>query len=417
MSVRSFLRKVLPPWSLKQAGGSGDGDAGWRRIGSYGSTSDISTSSLVMPALLWLGKQVSTVPLIVLNGSDQEVSSDSAERLLGMLKQRLVFSMTTDLALHGNAYAEIIRGNDESVVGLSYVAPAWVSPGPWFGITGQVYRGEVTAPYYQVTYPMSVTRTIPAENMLHVAQGIDPEDPTMGLSPLKALMRDLGIDTQSAEMLDKFLGNSALMGLIISPKSISETGSNFDDKKAETASRIIKERFTGTKLGEPAVMGYPVDVTNTVGDFSKLAMQEVRHIAEERVAATIGIPAAVVGYGVGLAQTKVGATLRVMQASAWENAVLPATDAFIAGINEQVIPDIQSDLRLSYKLPRGHVSETSAEVLTKSSIDLYGAGVITLQESREMIGLPADAEGDFKPSGISEPAEVESDEDEAAQDE
>src|SRR3546814_12744510 len=48
-----------------------------------------------------------------------------------------------------------------------------------------------------------------------------------------------------------------------------------------------------------------------------------RDVAEERVCALLGIPAAVVGFGAGLQQTKVGATMQQMSKQAWENGVLP----------------------------------------------------------------------------------------------
>ena len=405
MKIGTFLRKILPPWRKK---GFTSLTEAREALSMISGVSDITLGSLVMPAILWLGKQVSTIPLMVLDESDEEVTGAIADTLLRILKQRLLFAFTTDYALHGNAYAEILRAGDGSVSELRYIAPAWVTP--------MAAAGSLEPAYYRVAPPRVLVRELAPEDVLHVTQGIDPTNPMLGLSPFKALTNDIQVDSQTGKILEKFLSNGALMSLILSPKV--GDGISFDQETAKAASDDLSQRFSGDLVGKPLVAGTPYDVHTTIGDFQKLAMKDIRHQAEERVAATIGIPAAVVGYGAGLETTKVGATLRVMQASAWENAVLPSVNALLDGVNEQVVPDVRGGLRISYNLPRGHVSETSAEALTESTRNLYDARIISLQESRERIGMPAEVSGDLKPPG-SEPGEEtdERQEDEATEDE
>jgi hypothetical protein len=49
----------------------------------------------------------------------------------------------------------------------------------------------------------------------------------------------------------------------------------------------------------------------------------LRDVSEERVCAALGIPAAVVGFGTGLQQTKVGATMKEMRQLAWTGGLIP----------------------------------------------------------------------------------------------
>jgi hypothetical protein len=44
-----------------------------------------------------------------------------------------------------------------------------------------------------------------------------------------------------------------------------------------------------------------------------LDLSALRNVAEERVCAALGVPAAVVGFGTGLEQTKLGATMRELR--------------------------------------------------------------------------------------------------------
>jgi hypothetical protein len=74
-------------------------------------------------------------------------------------------------------------------------------------------------------------------------------------------------------------------------------------------------------------MGAPTDVTPYGFNPQQMNMSEARDVAEERVCACIGIPAAVVGFGAGLQTAKVGATMEELFKTAWRNGVLPVARA------------------------------------------------------------------------------------------
>ena len=119
----------------------------------------------------------------------------------------------------------------------------------------------------------------------------------------------------------------------------------------------------------------------------KLAMQTIRGISEERVCAVLGIPAAVVGVGVGLRQTKVGATLRELRSIAWDDAVIPTLDLILDAFTVKLAPEFGDGLRYGYALPPGHVAATNAEILADRSEQLFKANIMDRAEAREPLGL------------------------------
>ncbi|HEU4752141.1 MAG TPA: phage portal protein, partial [Armatimonadota bacterium] len=58
---------------------------------------------------------------------------------------------------------------------------------------------------------------LPAADVLHIRDGIDPEDPLCGLSPLGAVLREVCTDNEAATFMAALLRNMGLPGAIISP--------------------------------------------------------------------------------------------------------------------------------------------------------------------------------------------------------
>jgi hypothetical protein len=90
---------------------------------------------------------------------------------------------------------------------------------------------------------------------------------------------------------------------VLSPK-----GDTFvSEPEIERIKTYIATRFTGDQRGQPMALGAPLDVHKLSYNPHEMDLSVVRNAAEERVSAALGIPAAVVGFGTGLEQTKVGA--------------------------------------------------------------------------------------------------------------
>ncbi|MEE8465603.1 MAG: phage portal protein, partial [Dehalococcoidia bacterium] len=181
---------------------------------------------------------------------------------------------------------------------------------------------------------------IDPKNVVHLRYGIDPHNVRKGLSQMKSLMRELWTDEEAANYTGAILKNMGVPGLVISPKG--EFAGEPSDDEVKTTKAYYQQNLTGDHRGEPIVMKGPTEVHEFGFSPDKMNTRSLRQIPEERVTAVLGIPAAVVGFGTGLEQTKVGATMKEMREMAYENNIIPTQRLFAEEISNQLVPDFVS---------------------------------------------------------------------------
>ena len=247
-----------------------------------------------------------------------------------------------DYGFHGNAYVEKDRGNGRAVTGLVY-QPSWqVNP-----------KGTATelTTHYEIATSTG-TRIVERDDMIHFRDGIDPHNQRVGLSPLQSLLREIYTDDEAANMTASILRNLGVPGVVISPTSP-------DDELGEPARDRIKNyfrrMFSGDQAGNALVIGRSVKIDTLDIDLAKINIDKLRQIPEERVCAVMGIPAAVVGFGSGLEQTKVGATMRELREMAYENAIIPMQRVFAEELDRSLLPEFETDPKWSVEFDNTNV--------------------------------------------------------------
>lgn len=228
-------------------------------------------------------------------------------------------------------------------------------------------------------------------DIVHTRFGMDPQNPRKGLSPLRALLRELTTDEVAARHTAALLINAGIPGLVIIPGKDVDT-SNADGLK-ETKQRFIEE-FGDDRRGEPIVLTYNAEVKQLAWSPEQMQLGNIRDIPEERAAAALGIPAAVVGFGTGLQQVKVGATMDALRLMGWEGAVLPADQAFATEVDAQLLPEFIDD---DDELDRTIIDFDFARVpvlldlqIRRAEVEvrLVGAKIKKRSEARATLGLP-----------------------------
>ena len=196
--------------------------------------------------------------------------------------------------------------------------------------------------HYQYTTRRHGRVDVPIENVVHFRNGIDPERPQYGLSVIYSELREVYTDDEAAAFTAALLRNVGVAGMVVSPKNWP-TGEADDIAvpDPEAVKKYIKERFGGDRRGEALVMRSPTEVTMLGYSPAEMDVSKLRNVAEERVCAAIGIPAAVVGFGTGLQQTKVGATMREMVRLAWSGGVIPLQNTFAGQLTLSLLPEFE----------------------------------------------------------------------------
>ena len=345
------------------------------------------TSSILMAPLFFIAKNVSSVPIILLDEEDEDVT-DQNQELLQLIDKDKIYMLAMDYSLFGNAFLEIIRNSYGGVGELVYRTPHRITPkGP-----NSLQEYETRLDHYEYRTASGVSRKIAPEDVVHFKLGVDPNLPLLGLSPLAAMVQEVASDIEAGRAVAAVLKNKGMVGTFISPKP------NEDGKIQEVDLKKLQEKldksYTSVGRGKAFATNMPIDVKETIADINKLALQTIRGVSEERVCAVLGIPISVIGFGSGLRTTKVGATAQVHLSQAWENSILPTLDDLLATLTRRVIEDelppnaMFGKPRYAYKLPETHVSQSNLLTIAERVAKLYQGPILTQNEARAIIGYP-----------------------------
>jgi HK97 family phage portal protein len=286
----------------------------------------------------------------------------------------------------GNAYLLKIRNQADEVIQLWYV-PRGQLVARW------PRDGSDYISHYEYTVGGIRQRNVRSEDVIHFRFGIDPRDIRLGLSQVGSLMREVYTDDEAANFAGSILKNMGIIGVVISPKE-GGTASKEDVKELKN---YLQQAFTGDKRGEMMAVGSPTDVKVMQYDMKGFDISPIRDIAEERVCAALGIPAAVVGFGTGLQQTKVGATMKEMRKMAWEDGIIPMQGAMAEDLEQQLLPDFEDDTSTTrVKFDTSNVAALQQEEAIKHEKIRkdVAAGIITVAQGQALLGYPVDPKRD-----------------------
>lgn len=230
-------------------------------------------------------------------------------------------------------------------------------------------------------------RLDPAD-VIHFRQGMDPRNPRLGLSPIDGVIREIFMDLESSNFVASLLRNMGVPGVVISPKN----GGVVSAEDVQATKAWFTQAFSGDRRGGPLVMGAPTDVSPYGFNPQQMNMSEARDIAEERICACLGIPAAVVGFGSGLQSTKVGATMEEMVKLAWRNGVLPIMRVLADELDRSLLPDFGNTAGLKSGWDVSDVLALQDDLDKKASRwnTMVGGGWAQVYEGREDMGLEVD---------------------------
>lgn len=291
------------------------------------------------------------------------------------------------MLLDGNGYWRKLRNRFGGVVELWYVPhfaiePKWPQDGSTY-ISHYQYRPQGRG---------AVLNLDPRDVVHYRFGGLDPDNTRKGLSPVRPLLREVFTDEEASNFAASILRNMGVPGGVMAPKDVASAQA-LDPDQAKAMKDYVKNNFTGDQRGDWFVSGVPMQIEQFGFDPNQLMLGSLRDIAEERVCAMLGIPAAVVGFGAGLQQTKVGATMRELRQSAWHNCIIPLQN----DVGEQASMQTLSEFVVrpdGYRLyfDRSGVSafeEDKTERARRTGI-LVEKGIITVADGQEMSDVEVD---------------------------
>jgi len=354
-------------------------------------------SSVVTAPIRWVQRALPEARLTVRkrkrNGTTEEVPAHGMIALIqrpNAFYGDLVLWAATILSWYvaGNAYWIKVRNGAGRVVELWWV--------PWWMMEPKAPEdgSEFISHYLYKPGGMIQQTRLEIDDVIHFRDGMDPRNMRLGLSSLDGVIREIFMDLESSNFVASLLRNMGVPGVVISPKG----GAMPAPEDVEATKTWFQEAFGGDRRGGPLVMGAPTEVQPYGFNPQQMNMGEARDVAEERVCACIGIPAAVVGFGAGLQTAKVGATMEELFKTAWRNGVLPVARVLADELQRSLLPDFGPSTG-SGQAAGFEVAWDTDDVLALQEdegkqVELWNkklaGGGITVLEYREGIGMEAD---------------------------
>ncbi|MGH7185160.1 MAG: phage portal protein, partial [Pseudomonadota bacterium] len=351
-------------------------------------------SNVIMAPVMWIMRTFTEAHATVERRTPESVWATVEDHEAGILMDRpneaydgdaLWKATCVSYVLNGNAYWRKVRNVFGDVIQLWYV-PHWLVQPRW-PQDGSQFIGHYD---YQPNSGLGgPTRLLPRD-VVHFRFGLDPRNPRLGFSPLQPLLREIFTDDEAANFSAKILQNMGVPGLLVSPKSDAYRPSDDDLEKLKA---YMATAFTGDQRGGAMVMGMPTDVAQFGFDPNKLMLGNLRDIAEERVCAALGLPAAVVGFGSGLQSTKVGATMRELRRLAWVQCLMPTQKSLARQLTAQLLPDFVAQLRrfrIYFDTSDVSAFQEEDDLRAARVARLVTAGVLRVDRGQEMLGLEVD---------------------------
>lgn len=362
------------------------------------------TSSVVMPPIQFIMRAFPEAPLVMRRQHGDDLEVEPRHPLVELVNRPndaypgTILWMATiyDWCWAGESFWRILTSRGGRPGQLWWVPPWSIKP-KWPD------DGSVFISHYEYQPSIGEPIRLEPEEVIHFRHGIDPWNMRHGLPPLRAILQDIWTDGESGNFVAAMLRNMGVPGIILSPKGEAY----LSQEDVERVKLYIQSRFTGDQRGQPLALGTPTSVEKLSLSPTELDMSRLRNTAEERVCSALGIPAAVVGFGTGLANSKVGATMHEFVGLAWSNGIVPMQRLMAAELQRRLLPLFETDLEsflLGWDYDEVKALEPDQNELAKRAVDLFQGGILMRAESRQLMGYEAN-DGDeiyLVPSSMTE---------------
>jgi len=344
-------------------------------------------NSAVEAVVRWVARTFPEAPVEVwakaADGTEKAVAGHGLTRLVARpnpyYSGELLWRATlADLVADGNGYWIKRRNGLRGPVQLWW-APSWT-------MTPAYPADDPTVFISHYDYTVNgQTEAIAVEDVVHFRDMPDPENPRKGLSPIKALAREIFTDDEGANFTASLLKNMGVPGVIISPEGEGDTITS-DDAKA--VKQDFKSKFGGDNRGEPMIVPARTRVSMLSWSPQQMNMRDLRKIPEERITAQLGIPAVVVGLGAGLDRSTF-ANMKEAREAAYESYIIPTQRLIGADLGNQLLRDFERNVdgfRVGFDLRNVRVLQEDENAKWTRVTAAFGGGLIMRSRAKEMIG-------------------------------
>lgn len=404
-----MFRQIKSFFATARTLGGATVSAVWSRIGGLGIGSrlrfllpgarfdyereagDTWMNSIVAICIKWVGdnyrKPILEVRRLLKDGSKQVVPYHKLVKLANRPNphyggKQLWKAVALSLVCDGNAYIIKIRNTFKEPIQLYWV-PHWLIQPVW------PEDGSTYVSGYQFLRDYEVVN-IPAVNVIHIRDGIDPRNDRLGLSALKAQMREICTDNDSSGYTATLMRNLGVPGIVAIPKN---PGQRIDPAAAKKIKEKIRDSGTGEDRGDTLVFNEQIDLVKIAWTPEQMRLDKLPARAESRICASIGLSPMTVNLPDA---NKTYSNYAEANSAAWRHCMVPMQDLTAESLRYDLLPEFDDPDQYEVGYDYSQVEALQEDLASKHGRvrDDYKCGLITQNEGREKIGEDPHPDGD-----------------------
>ena len=360
--------------------GSPGSNANWER-----EAGNLWDSSIVAGAINWIARVFPEAPPILAKpGTDPEtgkrkdailydheflslLEAPNAFDTLDEMWQASILSLLCD----GNAYWRKERNAAGTVLGLWYT-PHWLMEPKWDE------HGKAYLTHYEYRPGIEKFAMRP-EDVVHLRYGKDPQNIRKGLSPLKAVLREVATENAAGNFA-AWAVKRGQKGLLIAPKGPDVS---WTPEEGAAYKQSIIEKTSGDNAGAPLVMLSDTTVSEYGFSPTDVDLRSIRETDEARILGVIGLHPQVFATLMGLTNSTENNVTQAKR-SAYQSCIQPLKTSMGRQLKRQLLPDFEEDITIRVDWDYSQVA-----ALQDDKGDLYnalttaaGGPILTADEAR-----------------------------------
>lgn len=298
-------------------------------------------------------------------------------------------SVAMSLDVDGNAYVLKLRDGGQHVKELRWMPHHRFTP---------VVKGDDLIGY---ALDGLLLKDLDPKDVIHFRRGCDPDAPWMGISALKAQLRQVATDNEAATFTASIMRNMGIAGTVITPDDPALRPSPEDAKAIKKGFDSVTQ---GDSRGGTVVLLGKYKVQQPGFSPEQLCLKDLPLDAAGRIASAIGVPLMAMGLR---DPDKTYSNVEQAIKTAWDG--VKGTQNIIAnGLRYGLLPEYGVD-------PAGNTVEFDYSEITELQEALdslwtrvakaYTSGILTRNEAREVMSFDPDPDGDVYYPGTGGEAE------------
>jgi HK97 family phage portal protein len=281
------------------------------------------------------------------------------------------------LNLAGIAYFEKERSNAGNVVGLWPMRPDWTAP---------VKSSQEFIKAYEYHVPGREKIYLDPKDVL-VFKNYDPLNLYNGFAPVVVAARVGDIDNAETDFIKMFWEHGGV------PSGLITTTQHLNEAQVELIRKRWGERYGGFKNWiEPAVLDVDAKYERTGLTFDEMGFETLDDRNEARICMVMNVPPIIVGAAVGLKRSTYS-NYGEARKSWWQDTLIGLYEHFDDVINLQLAPEF-GDVLMKFDYSQVPALQEDMNTEWQRYLQAVQAGIITVNEFRDGVGLPAINGGD-----------------------